>query len=159
MTDPISKILAAKAAGSLGQMIASALMAQRDLYVQLGALARQQSQFVATGETENLMQILAARSSLIEQIAPLDAKLSPYKGRWQEVLDGMPLEDRQKVVPLLKEVQALLADILAADEADKESLIRQKQQVSNEIGKTVTGAVVNKAYGARPRVSAGFGQG
>ena len=160
MTDSIKRMLAARlAAPSLGQQIAGTLAAQRDLYLQLGQLARTQSQYVATGETEELMAVLAARAQLIEQISPLDAKLTPYKGRWQEVLDGMPAEDREKVVPLLKEVQQLLADILAQDEADKESLVRQKQQVSNEIGRAVTGAAVNKAYGIKPRVGGGLGHG
>ena len=159
MVDPIQKMLLAKAAGqTLGQQIAAALVAQRDLYVQLGALARQQSEYVATGESELLMTVLAARARLIEQIMPLDAKLTPYKGRWQEVIDGLPVEDREKVVPLLKEVQQLLAEILAHDEADMESLVRQKQQVGNEIGRAVTGTAVNKAYGVRPRVGAGFGR-
>jgi hypothetical protein len=159
MVDPLQKILMAKAAAeSVGQRIAGALAAQRDLYLQLGQLARQQSEYVATGESELLMTVLAARSRLIEQIVPLDEKLTPYKGRWQEVLDGMPAEDRERVVPLLKEVQGLLADILAHDEADKESLVRQKQQVGSEIGRAVTGTVVNKAYGVKPRMGGGLGK-
>jgi hypothetical protein len=52
---------------------------------------------------------------------------------------------------LLKEVQGLLADILAADEQDKESLIRQKEQVGAELSRTVSGATLNRAYGIKPR--------
>jgi predicted nuclease with TOPRIM domain len=126
-----------------------ALSGQRGLYVQLLALARQQSGFVATGETEALMAVLAARSRLIDQVAPLDQELQPFKGRWQEVLDGLGADDRGVVAGLLKEVQQLLADILAQDELDKESLERQKADVGGQIKVTVTGAALARAYGRK----------
>jgi predicted nuclease with TOPRIM domain len=131
------------------EMLVRALSGQRGLYVQLLALARQQSQFVATGETEQLMEVLSARSRLIEQVGPLDKELQPFKGRWQEVLDGLAAADRAKVAGLLKEVQQLLADILAQDEIDKESLQKQKSEVGVQINRTVTGAALAKAYGRK----------
>ena len=126
--------------------IVRALTGQKNLYTQILSLARQQSQFVATGENEALMSVLAARSRLIEQVSPLDQELQPYKGRWQEVLDGLPQKDRETVGGLLKDVQQLLADILAQDERDKESLIRQKSHVSTELNRAVTGAALHRAY-------------
>jgi hypothetical protein len=134
---------------TLTEMLVRALSGQRGLYVQLLALARQQSRFVATGETEELMGVLAARSRLIDQVAPLDVELQPFKGRWQEVLDGLAAPDRATVAGLLKEVQQLLADILAQDEMDKASLQRQKTDVGVQIQRTVTGAALAKAYGRR----------
>ena len=134
---------------SLVEMLVRALSGQRGLYVQLLALARQQSGYVATGETEALMAVLAARSRLIEQVGPLDQELQPFKGRWQEVLDGLAPADRAKVAGLLKEVQQLLGDILAQDEVDKASLQRQKADVSGQIKVTVTGAALARAYGRK----------
>jgi hypothetical protein len=124
-----------------------ALSGQKALYQQILTLARQQSQYVASGESEALMTVLGARSRLIEQVVPLDRELQPCKGRWQEVLDGLPVADRKVVGGLLQEVQQLLADILALDERDKESLIRQKSVIGTEIKRTVTGTALNKAYG------------
>lgn len=135
----------------LAATLTRALGGQKSLYTQILALCRQQSQFVATGETESLMTVLAARSRLLDQVAPLDKELQPYKGRWQQILDGLPPKDRAVVGGLLKEVQGLLADILAADEQDKESLIRQKDHVGTEISRTVSGATLNRAYGIKPR--------
>jgi hypothetical protein len=137
----------AGAAGSVGGTLVRVLSAQKGLYAQILALARQQSQYVATGESEALMAVLGARSRLIEQVVPLDAELQPFKGRWQEVLDGLPENDRSVVGPLLKEVQQLLSEILETDERDKESLVRQKEAVGTEIKRSVTGAAVARAYG------------
>jgi hypothetical protein len=124
-----------------------ALAAQKALYQQILTLARQQSQYVATGETEALMTVLAARHRLIEQVVPLDRELQPFKGRWQEVLDGLPTADRKVVGGLLQDVQKLLGDILQLDEQDKESLVRQRTAIGTEIKRTVTGAALSKAYG------------
>lgn len=137
--------------------VVKALTAQRELYVQLLALAKQQSQYVMTGESEALMTVLAARSRLIDQVAPLDKELQPYKGRWQEVLDGLPQVQKEAVAKLLKEVQGLLSDILAQDEKDKESLIRQKTEVGVQIQRTVTGRTLNNAYGVKPRTGSVLG--
>jgi predicted nuclease with TOPRIM domain len=134
---------------TLREKLVRALSAQKGLYLQLLALAREQSGHVATGQSEALMAVLAARSRLIEEVAPLDQKLQPFKGRWQEVLDGLPGGDRAAVAGLLKEVQQLLADILAHDEQDKESLMRQKADIGVQIKRTVTGAALNRAYGRK----------
>jgi hypothetical protein len=50
---------------------------------------------------------------------------------------------------LLQEVQKLLSDILAQDERDKESLVRQKADIGVEINRTVSGAAVTRAYGVK----------
>jgi len=124
-----------------------ALGAQKSLYQQILTLARQQSTFVATGESESLMSVLSARGRLIEQVVPLDRELQPYKGRWQEVLDALPTAERKVVGGLLQEVQKLLSDILAQDERDKESLTRQKSDIGVELNRTISGAAVARAYG------------
>jgi hypothetical protein len=133
--------------GSVGGTLVRALSGQKALYQQILVLARQQSAYVATGDSEALMTVLTARSRLIEQVAPLDRELHPYKGRWQEVLDGLPAADRQSVGKLLLEVQQLLGDILSQDEKDKDILIRQKAGVGAELKRAVSGTALNRAYG------------
>lgn len=146
-----------QSSGGMVGTIVNALRGQKDLYQQILTLAKQQSQYVATGDSEGLMTVLAARSRLIDQVAPLDKVLQPYKGRWQQVLDGLPGHERAGVSGLLKEVQQLLSDILAQDELDKESLIRQKTDIGTEIKRTVTGTALNRAYGVKPRVGTAMG--
>lgn len=139
--------------GATTPIVVRALTAQKSLYEQILTLARQQSTYVATGESESLMSVLSARSRLIEQVVPLDRELQPYKGRWQEVLDALPTADRKIVGGLLQEVQKLLSDILAQDERDKESLVRQKSDIGVEINRTVSGTAVARAYGKAPGIS------
>ncbi len=136
---------------SVAATLVRALSGQKGLYVQILALSKQQSAHVAAGESEALMAVLAARSRLISQIAPLDRELQPYKGRWQEVLDGLPTAERKVVGGLLQDVQKLLSDILAQDEIDKESLVRQKAEVGGQVKRIVNGAALNRAYGMSKR--------
>jgi predicted nuclease with TOPRIM domain len=130
--------------------ITATLAAQHTLYAQLRDLAKQQSEFVATGQSEALMTVLAARQRLIERLAPLDKELQPYKGRWQEIIDGLEEPARGTVSKLLMDVQQLLAQILERDDADKQSLIRQKTEVGLKIQGAIAGRQLNKAYGMRP---------
>jgi hypothetical protein len=139
----------------LAQTLIAALRAQHDLYSQLAGLAKQQSEYVATGQSEELMTVLAARQRLIEKLAPLDQELQPYKGRWQEILDSLQEPARGTIAKLLMEVQQLLAQILERDDADKQSLIRQKTEVGLKIQGAVAGRQLNKAYGMRPGATAG----
>jgi hypothetical protein len=127
------------------------LSGQRSAYTQILALAKQQSAHVATGDNEALMTIFAARNRLIQDVAAFDQELRPYKGRWQDVLDGLPTADRRVVGELLQDVQRLLGDILEQDERDKESLLRQKAAVGGEIQRTVSGTALNRAYGVGVR--------
>jgi hypothetical protein len=142
--------------GFLAALVAT-LGAQKNLYVQLLDLAKQQSKYVLSGETESLMTVLAARARLLDQVAPLDLRLQPYKGKWQETLDGLNAADRPVVAGLLKEVQQLLGEILAQDERDKESLTRQKTEVSVALNRTVSGVALNRAYGGKPRTGSLIG--
>ena len=76
----------------------------------------------------------------------------PFKGKWQEVLDGLAPGDREVVAGLLKDVQQLLSEILTQDEADKQSLMRQKADIGVQIKRTVTGVALNRAYGMASNV-------
>lgn len=136
---------------ALEQTLIDALSAQRAIYTELAALAKKQSEYVNTYDTENLMAILGARSRLLDQIAPLDRVLRPYKDCWQETLEKCGTDARGVITMLLTQVRQLLADILERDETDKEILVRQKQEVAGQIRHTVTGTQVTRAYGARPR--------
>src|SRR3954467_3568909 len=118
--------------GGMVPLLVRALSGQKVAYTHILALARQQSGHVAAGENEALMSILAARNRLIHEVAAHDRELQPYKGRWQDVLDGLPSADRKVIGGLLQEVQRLLGEILAQDERDKESLLRQKAEVGGE---------------------------
>ena len=134
-------------AGGIVPTLVHALTGQKALYTQILALAQQQSGYVATGENESLMTVLAARNRLIQQVEPLDRELQPYKGKWQEVLDGLPSAERKTVGTLLQQVQRLLGEILAQDERDKESLLRQRTVIGTEIKRSVSGAALHRAYG------------
>ncbi|HVT81684.1 MAG TPA: hypothetical protein VHM90_13645, partial [Phycisphaerae bacterium] len=54
--------------GSLAGMLVRVLSEQKKIYGQILELARQQSGYVATGESEALMVVLGARARLIEQV-------------------------------------------------------------------------------------------
>ena len=144
----------------LAPRLIALLTAQRDVYQQLAELARQQSQYVAAAASEKLMSVLGARARLIDELALLDAKLQPIKPHWQQTLATLPAEQRATVNDLLRQVEDLLAQILAQDEVDKQALIQQKDDIGAQLRTTVSGRQLNRAYGMRPRApTPGLGLG
>jgi hypothetical protein len=149
-------------AAALAKELIAVLTAQRDIYLQLAELARQQSAYIRSGASEDLMTVLAARARLVEQLTPLDRQLQPHKDRWPEVLETLAPPQRGAVSLLLTQVQQLLADLLEQDEADRQVLLEQKTDVGAQLSKTVTGRQLHRAYGGArgPRPSSpGMGIG
>jgi predicted nuclease with TOPRIM domain len=143
-----------------GTALAGLLAAQRDIYHRLAELACQQSGHVAAGEAEELMSVLGARAHLIDELTQLDQQIKPYKPRWQELLATLGAAQRAQISDLLAQVEKLLAQILAQDEADKEALVRQKSEIGAQLQGTVTGKQLNRAYGIRPKApTPGLGLG
>lgn len=137
------------------KVLVELLTRQHDLYRQLAELANKQSQFVRTGDAESLMSILGVRAGIIEQIEPLDKQIHPYRENWDASLSKLSQHDRMTAQGLMGAVQQLLSQILKQDEEDRKLLMEQKQQVGTQIRQAVTGSVVNKAYGVKPKSNLG----
>ncbi len=138
---------------SVSQVLMDILTRQHELYQQLSALAAKQSELVRSGDTNTLMSVLGARQNILEQLSPLDQQLQPYRATWDENLSAMTPDNRAKAQKLMAEVQQMLAAILKQDEEDRQSLMAQKEDVGAQIGQTVTGVQLNKAYGVKSRVN------
>jgi len=142
-------------AAALGRTLVQTLTSQRDLYTQLAELARQQSDFVAAGASEDLMTILAARSRLIDQLGPLDVQLQPFKANGKRfstpsartIAPPFPCSSRRS--------SNFCPTSFSRTKADRQALIIQKTDVGSQIGRAVTGSQLNRAYGAPARASPG----
>jgi hypothetical protein len=132
--------------------IIAALSQQQRLYTELESLSQRQSAHVASGDADDLMIVIAARTRILDQLAAVDRTLTPYRGQWQETLDQLPVPERTQIAGLLQQVQQLLSLILARDESDQKALTAQKESVAMKLTHAATGRQVNRAYAATRRV-------
>jgi flagellar biosynthesis/type III secretory pathway chaperone len=123
------------------------LQQQRDLYEQLHQLSEQQSQLIAEGQTDQLLNVLSQRQAMVEQLTQINSRLSPYRDHWSEVAERLPGGDRDRLRRLLDEVQHLLQAILDRDESDRAQLETARQRVGERLEQSPRAGMARKAYG------------
>lgn len=130
------------------QQVLALLTRQRDLYRELKSLADRQRGVVTSSEPEALLTILAERQKVVNRISGLDGDMKAVRAAWPELSEAMPLPAREQADVLIREVQSLLADILAGDDQDAKLLSARKQSVRAESQTMAAAKRAHAAYGA-----------
>lgn len=131
-----------------------ALTKQVECYRRLAKLAQTQHEHVQQGEVESLLEVLAARQGVLDQITELERDIAPAKKRWGEYAASLDAGSRGMAERLLGETRQLLEQITAADRDDALVLQQQKLDVGRQIGQASTARTVGRGYAA----AVGYGQ-
>jgi hypothetical protein len=123
-----------------------ALQQQLVCYEQLARHAKTQHEYVRTGQTEQLLGVLAARQESLDRIAVLEQSLQQAKGDWPAYLAGLDQADRQQAEELLAKTRELLELIVSGDRDDALVLQQQKLNVGRQLATTQTLQTVNRKY-------------
>ena len=126
----------------------SALTTQVECYRRLAKLAQTQHEHVQQGEVEALLEVLAARQGVLDQITELERTISPAKKRWCEYASALNPDSRAMAEELLGETRRLLEQITAADRDDAMVLQQQKLNVGRQIGQASAARTVGRGYAA-----------
>ena len=107
--------------------VLAALEEQVTCYKRLAKLAEQQHQFVQQGQTEALLEVLARRQEVLDQVARLETSISGIKKNWSGYLQTLEPAQRAQAEQLLAQTRALLEQITLADRNDTLVLQQRKQ--------------------------------
>ncbi len=120
---------------------------QRRLYRSLQTLAQQQAGLVSNGNPDGLLQVLAQRQSLLEDVKKTNDSLAPFRQRWDDV--SKLLDDRQKTeaAAAIAEINERLQLIMQRDQADSEMLQLRCRKIGRELQAGRTGRTALRAYG------------
>lgn len=130
---------------------------QHELFDRLDALSQQQSSLIRADETDRLLHLLGERQRVIDQIAGTNAKLEPYRGRWEAFMDELAPISRERVRKRLDAVAKLAGLIAQRDEVDRRELQTRRDAMATELTRIDHGRGAMAAYaGARPEVAAKF---
>ena len=137
------------------ETVLSALDQQLACYQRLSKLAQIQHEHVQQGRTEELLEVLAQRQGVLDQIAVLETTIRPAKARWTEFIAEIPAEERGRAERLMAETRRLLEAITASDRNDSIVLQQRKFNIGRELGRASAAKQVNRtyataAYGKRP---------
>ena len=133
----------------------SALREQVDCYRRLAKLADLQHVHVQQSQTEQLLEVLAGRQEVLDQLTLFEQSVAPQRRRWAEFLGELTPDARGMAEALLAETRGLLEQITTADRNDALVLQQQKLNLGRQINQASAARQVNRtyaasAYGARP---------
>lgn len=132
----------------------SLLQQQRDLYRELKSQSERQDALIASGETDQLLTLLAQRQRLIDGLGQVSSALSPYRSRIAAIADQAPVGVGEQMREMVEEVRGLLESIIAFDEKGKADLEVARDRVGAQIRQAAGAVAAAGAYG-RSGVSSG----
>lgn len=125
-----------------------ALDQQVQCYRRLAKLAEVQHEHVQQSHTEALLEVLAQRQQVLDQIASLQATVGGVRRRWSEFVATLDDQQRQRAEGLMAEARRLLEQITTADRNDTMVLQQRKLNLGKQISAATTARHVNRTYAA-----------
>ncbi len=129
--------------------LVSLLTRQRDLYRDLKSLSDQQATLIERGDTDHLLSVLATRQGLVDALTAINRELVPVR----QSASKIPAAQQARVRDLMAEVDALLREIIAQDDRDRQTLQSAQQRVGSQIRQIRQGGAAMNAYRAAPQVA------
>lgn len=127
------------------------LEAQRRLFAQLRTLADRQKALVVQDDARPLMNLLAQRQRLVDELVTINARLAPYRNQWTAVYSGLAEPTRRHVTELLEESNAALNTILRSDGQDSATLQARREVLVHRMGRMEQTGRAASAYGQSRR--------
>ena len=128
--------------------VIAALQEQVACYQRLAKLAEQQHEHVQQSCTEALLDVLARRQGVLDQVARLEQTIVVAKRQWGEYVGGLGAAQRAVAERLLAETRRLLEEITTADRIDALILQQRKLNLGKQISQASAAKQVNRSYAA-----------
>jgi hypothetical protein len=125
-----------------------ALAEQVACYRRLAKLAEVQHEHVQNSQTEQLLEVLRSRQTVLDQVAAHEQIIAPAKRRWPDYLASVEPAVRARAETLLAETRSLLEQITTADRNDALVLQQRKLNLGRQINQASAARQVNRNYAA-----------
>ena len=119
---------------------------QIEVVEQLGDLTAQQSALVEQGQAQELLTLLSRRQQLISTLDALSVDLEPFRSRWQQMWQDLGDDDQQRIGELVSRSEALLVQIVDADDRDRRRLKSAQQRIAAELSRVNKTGAARRAY-------------
>ncbi len=119
-----------------GMELLELLKRQKQYYIELRRLSKEQRALIDAQEPESLIRVLGQRQKIVDAIGKIHNQTAPYRNEWQTLRELLPTSLRESIQVLLADLQNMLDEILQNDREDSEKLSAAKQQMHTQIGNT-----------------------
>ena len=106
---------------------------QRQLYRNLQVLVERQADLVTAGNPDGLLQLLAQRQTLLEDIKKTNDALLPFRQRWDAICQMLDEPQRAEATAAINEINERLQTIMQRDQKDSEMLQLRCRKIGHEL--------------------------
>jgi len=129
------------------QVLMGLLDRQRQLYRHLQSLVDRQAEWVSAGNPDGLLQVLAQRQTLLEDVKKTNDALLPFRQRWDAVCQMLDEQQRSQVTEAVNEINQRLQTIMQRDQKDSEMLQLRCRKIGQQLQMARIGRTAVRAYG------------
>ncbi len=128
--------------------VITALAQEAECYRRLAKLAQVQHEHIQQCRTDDLLEVLAHRQGVLNEIALLERTIAPVRAQWTPFLQSLDHAQRNSAELMLGQIRALLEQITSADFNDTMVLQQRKINLGRQIGAATAARQVNRSYAA-----------
>ena len=137
------------------KQLAELISQKHDVLVQLHQLGRQQSGLIRAEEINNLLILLSAKQTLLNQLRTIEQRLEPYRHQDPESREWASAADRQRCAEVASQCERLLGQIVEIERQSEDEMERRRDAVAARLDQTGSAAQARQAYTRPARAEAG----
>ena len=119
---------------------------KHDVLVQLRELSRRQSDLIAEGQMSKLLNLLATKQTLLNQVQQFDRQLAPFREQEPEDRVWRRPEDRLHCRQVAQRCESLIGEIMIVEKQSEAELTVRRDQVAAKLQGMHTASEARKAY-------------
>ena len=108
------------------QRLAQFVQCKLQIMQLLRRLAAQQLEVIAGGDTSNLLKLLAAKQTVMDQLAKLEKQLDPFRGQDPETRDWPSTAAREECQRNVETCNELLTEIMRLEKQGEMEMVRRR---------------------------------
>jgi ABC-type transporter Mla subunit MlaD len=128
------------------QRLHGLLQSQRELAVEMAALAERQSSLIRDGLTDELLSLLARRQQIVDQLLARRRELAELTGWLDQRAGELDATTRQRLRDLIAQVTGALEAVASRDREDQQSLRAGCEAVATELSQLDLSRAARAAY-------------
>ncbi|REJ67445.1 MAG: hypothetical protein DWQ31_10930 [Planctomycetota bacterium] len=114
--------------------------------MQLREVGIRQLEIARGGELEVLMQLLAGKQRLIDQLTRIEQQLKPYRGQDPEQREWSSAAARERCAAVATECEGLLRAIVQQEQQSTSELTRRRDDAEHRLQGAHIASTVHQAY-------------
>jgi flagellar biosynthesis/type III secretory pathway chaperone len=128
--------------------LAELVRRKHDVLVQLCEIGRRQQRIIDDGETATLLQLLAAKQSMISSLQQVEREMAPYQIEDPDARVWPTPEERARCAQQATECNQLLEQIVALEKHSADRMTTRRNEVAAQLRNVYVAGQARDAYAA-----------